>query len=177
MDDKITLDRKAFKVLASETRIKILKSLGKRRKMLAELSKELGMSNSAVKEHLENLAEAGLIAKIDDGHKWKYYELTRKGKNILTPGETKIWVILSASALAVMLTAYDMATRFYFMPQRALNSPALFGEAAKGYAGSGGAGISYVPYLHIILIVVFSVLFGLSAAYLFVLRRNMKNSI
>ena len=39
VEDKITLDRDAFKSLASETRIKILKSLDRRRKMGTELAK------------------------------------------------------------------------------------------------------------------------------------------
>ena len=112
MEDKITLDRDAFKVLASDTRINILKSLKIQRKTLSELAKEFEMSVSTVKEHLDNLVGAELIAQKDDGHKWKYYDLTRKGKNILNPGETKIWVLLSMSALAATGITYDMISRF-----------------------------------------------------------------
>ncbi len=179
MEDRITLDRKAFKVLASDTRIRILKSLGKRRKMLSELAKELGMSNSSVKEHLDNLADAGLVVQIDDGHKWKYYELTRKGRNILNPGEMKIWLMLSLSGIAAVLTAYDLMRRFTFVYSGSGMRDAV-GKAAE-IAGSAGAHagpqVSYVPYVHIILIAVFSVLFGLSVAYLIVLRKNMRNCI
>jgi DNA-binding transcriptional ArsR family regulator len=82
-EEKITLDREAFRSLASGTRISILKSLDQRRKMLTELAKELDMSPSTVKEHMDSLRKAGLVILKDDGHKWKYYELTRNGKNIL----------------------------------------------------------------------------------------------
>ena len=54
-DEKITLDRSTFKVLSSDTRIRILKLLGKRRMTLSEVSACLEMSVSAVKEHLETL--------------------------------------------------------------------------------------------------------------------------
>lgn len=80
MEDKITLDKESFKSLASGTRISILKSLDVRRKTLTELSKQLSMSPSTVKEHMENLCNADLTVQVDDGHKWKYYELTNKGK-------------------------------------------------------------------------------------------------
>jgi len=107
-DEKITLDMKSFKALASESRVTILKSLNKRRKMLTELSKELDMSPSTVKEHMVNLSKAGLVVQIDDGHKWKYYELTRAGKDILSPDETRVWVILGLSAVALIFTSWDL---------------------------------------------------------------------
>jgi len=110
--EKITLDKKTFKTLASDTRIGILKSLGVRRKTLSELAKEYGMSVSTIKEHLDNLAGAELVVQKDEGHKWKYYELTRKGKAVLNPEEKKIWILLSLSALAVLATGVDAVTGF-----------------------------------------------------------------
>ena len=78
-EEKVVLDRKSFEALAVDTRVKILKSLKERRKTLSEIAKEQGMSVSGIKEHLETLEHVGLIEKKDDGHKWKYYELTKKG--------------------------------------------------------------------------------------------------
>jgi len=109
-EEKITIDRKTFKTLASDTRIGILKSLKVRRKTLSELSKEHHMSVSTIKEHLENLVEAGLIVQIDDGHKWKYYELTRKGSAVLNPDEKKVWIMLSLSSVAVLAAGLDAVT-------------------------------------------------------------------
>lgn len=79
------LDKSTIKTLASDTRIDILKSLQKRRKMPAELAKELNLAPSTITEHLKNLEDVGLIQKKDTGHKWIYYELTGKGSSILQP--------------------------------------------------------------------------------------------
>jgi len=108
MDDKIVLDKKSFEALAADTRVKILKSLKERRKTLSELSKELKMSVSGTKEHLETLEGAELIVKIDDGHKWKYYELTKKGSDIVGPKELKVMVLLSLSTLALIVSMFAM---------------------------------------------------------------------
>ncbi|MEM5812599.1 MAG: winged helix-turn-helix domain-containing protein [Candidatus Aenigmatarchaeota archaeon] len=161
-EDRITLDREAFRSLASETRIYILKSLFVRRKMLAELSKELGMTPSSVKEHMESLMKAGLVTLKDDGHKWKYYELTRKGREILRPGERRIWIILSLSMLALLFTTYDLIVGFLRSGQGFMKS------APKMVAGdyqSTLPALQQVPYFHIIGIALFAALFGIALGY------------
>lgn len=107
-DDKIVLDRKSFEALAVDTRVKILKSLKERRKTLTEIAKEQKMSVSGIKEHLEILEKTGLIEKIDDGHKWKYYELTKKGKDIVGPKEVKVMILLSTSIVTLILSMLFM---------------------------------------------------------------------
>jgi DNA-binding transcriptional ArsR family regulator len=108
MEEKIVLDRKSFEALAVDTRVKILKSLKQRRKTLSEIANEQKMSVSGIKEHLETLENVGLIEKIDDGHKWKYYELTRKGQDIVTPRELRVWVLLSISSLLLIASLSAM---------------------------------------------------------------------
>ena len=111
MEDKIVLDRKAFGALAVDSRVKILKALRERRKMLTELADELGLSASSTKEHLGILVEAGLIERIDDGHKWKYYALTKKGAEIVSPGrEIRVWILLGIS-----LIGFIYSTMFLFI--------------------------------------------------------------
>ena len=85
--DEITLDRATFKALAADTRVAILKKLSSRQMTGAELSEETGLSPSTVKEHLDNLEKVGLITpvKTDVKRKWKYYQLTLKGKKIIQP--------------------------------------------------------------------------------------------
>jgi DNA-binding transcriptional ArsR family regulator len=107
-DDKIVLDRKSFEALAVDTRVKILKSLKARRKTLTEIAKEEGMSVSGIKEHLSILESVGLIEKIDDGHKWKYYELTKKGREVVGPKEVRVLIILSTSILALLVSLVFM---------------------------------------------------------------------
>jgi DNA-binding transcriptional ArsR family regulator len=112
MDGKITLDLNAFKALAADTRISILKSLGKRRKTLSELAEEQKLGASTVKEHLEVLQKAELVAQFDDGHKWKYWELTSKGKKIVYPEETQILVVLGGSFIALLAGIYLLFGKF-----------------------------------------------------------------
>lgn len=99
---KITIDRKALFTLASETRINLLKELDKRRMTQSELSKELGMSKTAVKEHLDKLEEAGLVERSDEGRKWIYYQLTGKGKYVLHPGSKITITLMLSTAIAAI---------------------------------------------------------------------------
>lgn len=112
MSDKISLDKESFKALAVDSRINILKELNKRRKTLSELSTCLNLGTSSVKEHLEILQKAELIKKIEEGRKWKYYELTWKGKNIVDPTEAKIFITLAVSLLALTGAFYMFIQKF-----------------------------------------------------------------
>jgi DNA-binding transcriptional ArsR family regulator len=171
-EEKITLDRRTFRTLASDTRISILKSLDVRRKMLTELAKEMDMSPSTVKEHMDSLRKAGLVNLKDDGHKWKYYELTRDGKNILHPGDMKVWVILSLSGLAFLVTAYDMVSGFLSQNAQFISKAGdamrvgeqLVGEAAPT-AAPLAAPAAQLPYFNIIGLVLFAGIFALALGY------------
>jgi DNA-binding transcriptional ArsR family regulator len=179
MEEKITLDRESFRTLASKTRVGILKSLGRRRKMLTELSKQFGMSPSTIKEHMDQLSTAGLVIQIDDGHKWKYYELTQKGKEIVNPTGTRIFVVLGLSAIAILFTGFDLA-------RIALNSASNF-AAQSGRAGAelvmeaGDAAPAAapnlitptLPFIHIIGLGLFAAIFGISLGY--IIARRMDN--
>jgi DNA-binding transcriptional ArsR family regulator len=107
-EGKVILDRRSFEALAVDTRVRILKSLKARRKTLSELAEEMGMSVSGVKEHLEVLERADLVRKMDDGHKWKYYELTGKGGELVAPKELRVWVVLSISMVVLALSVLAM---------------------------------------------------------------------
>ncbi|MCP4647806.1 MAG: winged helix-turn-helix transcriptional regulator [bacterium] len=112
MDDTIRLDRRSFEALAAESRVKTLKALSKRRKTLTELSKELGLSVSTMKEHLDVLVKAGLIMQMDEGRKWKYYELTRKGKGIVSPYPAKVLIMLAVSLILVFGSGWNFINAF-----------------------------------------------------------------
>jgi len=171
-EEKITLDRKTFRTLASDTRVSILKSLDVRRKMLTELAKELKMSPSTVKEHMDSLRKAELVVLKDDGHKWKYYELTRQGKNILHPGDMKVWVILSLSGLAFLVTAYDMASGFLTQNAGFLSKASdafrggeeMLTESAPAAAPLAGPA-AQLPYFDIIGLVLFMGIFAATLGY------------
>jgi DNA-binding transcriptional ArsR family regulator len=132
MDESIKLDRKSFEALAGQTRVKALKSLLRRRKTLTELSDELQLSPSTMKEHLDVLVDSELITQVDEGRKWKYYELTRKGKQIAEPHELRVWIILGLSIVAAAAAIFNLLYAF--------QSPAqpnfMMAEAAP--SGEGG---------------------------------------
>jgi DNA-binding transcriptional ArsR family regulator len=179
-DEKITLDRKTFRTLASDTRVSILKSLDCRRKMLTELSKELNMSPSTVKEHMDSLRKAELVVLKDDGHKWKYYELTRQGKNILHPGDMKVWVILSLSGLAFLVTAYDMLTGYLTLAVSQFSSGApdalreVGAAAPQALGASASAPAASLPYFDIIGMVLFAGIFAVTLGYYLGARKMWK---
>jgi DNA-binding transcriptional ArsR family regulator len=148
-EDKIVLDRKSFEALAVDTRIKILKSLKERRKTLSEIAKEQSMSVSGIKEHLETLENVGLIVKKDDGHKWKYYELTKKGSGIVAPRELRVWILLSISTIALFASVIALMSA-PGLPQDSLGANGLDGAGAgpqlmmatAEYSGGNDSGIA-----------------------------------
>lgn len=121
MDKKLVLDDRSFKALSADSRVNILKKLNERRMTLSELSQKLDLKNSTIKEHCNILLNAELISKIDEGRKWKYYELTGKGKQVVEPNlmqEVQVFVMLSLTAIIFM-------GLFLFMLQN--NIPSSFG--------------------------------------------------
>ena len=93
----IVLTKETFEVLASGTRLTILKNLHERRMTITELADGLGLAKSTVHHHLQRLADAGLVAADDDGRAWVYYALTPEGRALLQPhGSARIRIILTA---------------------------------------------------------------------------------
>lgn len=131
MDESIKLDRKSFEALAGQTRVKALKSLLRRRKTLTELSEELQLSPSTMKEHLDVLVDSELITQVDEGRKWKYYELTRKGRQIAEPHELRVWIILGLSIVAAAASIFNLLYAF----QAPANPMNTFAEAAPPEGG------------------------------------------
>ena len=95
----ITLDRESFKALASEVRVEVLKQLEVRRMTVTDLSHTMSLAKPTLLEHLDRLVSAGLVTKVDEGRKWIYYELTKRGRNILHPHQVKILISLAMSVL------------------------------------------------------------------------------
>lgn len=95
-----------LKAISAENRRVIIKSLKDRRKTLSELSRVLGIKPSSAKQHLSILEESGFVKQMDEGRKWKYYELTDKGKKLFALKEQNISVLLVfASAIFVLAFA------------------------------------------------------------------------
>ncbi len=110
--DEITLSRVEFKALASGTRTDIIKLLNERNHTLSEMSKKMELTAPTVKQHLSVLENAGLIQQNDEGRKWKYYSLTRKGSKILSPSSpANVFIVLGLSIIGVAAVLYSFLAR------------------------------------------------------------------
>ena len=134
MNSQLILDEKSFKALSADSRINILKNLGERRKTLTELSQRLQLGSSTVKEHCDILVSAELIKQVDEGRKWKYYELTSKGKQLTQPNlfdEVKVLIVLCLSTLVVG------GFVFFVLMNLTIMQGASMATSANDYSGGG----------------------------------------
>ncbi|OGI12642.1 hypothetical protein A3K64_03610 [Candidatus Micrarchaeota archaeon RBG_16_36_9] len=109
------IDRKTLKALSADTRLNILKSLGKRRKTPSELSKELNLATSTVVEHLNKLEEADLIRREETGHKWIYYNLTEKGSSLVKPRVPMNFIIVLSVCIIVFFAGFIYYVNYSYM--------------------------------------------------------------
>ncbi len=128
--DKITLDKKIIRALASETRVDILKKIDSGSMTLNKLTDDLNISKPTVHEHLTILIESGLVKKVNKDNKWAYYELTDKGTEILHPHKmTKIIVLLSSAILSFVVGIvglYRFVRSIFIFPEEALKAIAPY---------------------------------------------------
>ena len=106
MYPKISLDSNVFKALSAKSRVDILKHLNNRKYTQSELSQLMNMKVPSVKEHLTELERAELVQKLDEGRKWKYYQLTHKAKSILHPEQQQIFIALGVFVLSALGSGY-----------------------------------------------------------------------
>src|SRR3989338_9084401 len=99
---EVTLGSNEFKALSSDNRIKILKMLNERKYTLTEIAKKLSLTSPSSKQHLDILLKSQLVQMIDEDRKWKYYELTRKGKDLIDAEERQTTVLLLLSLTGIM---------------------------------------------------------------------------
>jgi len=168
MDDKITLDRETFKALAVDTRIEILKRLNEHKETLTDLAQEMNMSPSTIKEHLDKLVSVGLIEQIERDTKWKYYRLTSKGKAIVSPYETKIWILLGISIIGFIGITYSFLKKLMPVPKSlvTLKSEEVFATGIRTVPESTSEMLQQIPYIEFSLVIVFAIVIGMCIGYL-----------
>jgi len=131
--DKITLDKRMIRVLASETRIDILKKIDSGSMTLSKLTDELNISKSTIHEHLTILIESGLVQKVNRDNKWVYYELTDKGTEILHPHKMTKTIVLLSSAILIFVVGivglYRIVRSIFIFPEEALTAIAPYEPA------------------------------------------------
>ncbi len=135
----IILGNVEFKALASETRSGIIKLLNERNYTLSEISKKMELAAPTIKQHLALLEGAGLIQQMDEGRKWKYYSLTKKGIRILNPeAPTNVLIILGLSVIGFLGVFYSLFSRISMQTMvltapvnKQINDLPLLGKAAE----------------------------------------------
>jgi len=100
--DELKFDASELKILASDTRVEILKKLKERNYTVSELAKKTGHSKSTLHEHVSRLVDASLVEKADNyTDKWIYYKLTRRGKGLFVDNTKRVVIVLSLLLLIV----------------------------------------------------------------------------
>lgn len=111
MEEKVLIDKETLKAIAVDTRLNILKLLAKKKYTLTDLSEMLGLGNSTVKEHMDNLIKAELVEKEQTDRKWKFYSITLKGRRLVEPREIKVLFMFALSTIAAIGSAIWFAMK------------------------------------------------------------------
>jgi len=113
--NEVKFDQGELKVLASETRVEILKTLKDRNFTVSELSEKLGHSKSTLHEHISKLLESNLVEKADNyTNKWVYYRLSRRGKGLFVDNAKRVVVIIST--ILLITGVFQIAVFFTSVP-------------------------------------------------------------
>ena len=138
---KVTLDMNAFKALASDTRLDILKTLDGKRMSLNDISRKTKLNKATLHEHLAKLNEAGLVKKKErEGHKWVYYKLTWKGECLLHPENTRIVVMFSITFISVFVAVMFLAS---FAQPMVIGMAETYGDTTYLYEVENGEGAAF----------------------------------
>jgi ArsR family transcriptional regulator, arsenate/arsenite/antimonite-responsive transcriptional repressor len=173
---KVTLDRDAFKALASDTRLDILRCLDGKKMTVTELAGVTNMNKATLHEHLNKLSTVDLIKRVErEGHKWVYYKLSWKGSCLLHPENNRIVIMFSATILALIAGIGGIinyvSSLVHTIPTRdggMLGAPNKSPEDMNGvllYTTDQGSNLStnpYFLYLAIACIIAFIILFIIS---------------
>ncbi len=155
------LNKEDIKALSADTRVAILKSLSKRRKMPAELAKQFSLAPSTINEHLKHLEISKLVMRKNTGHKWIYYELTEKGSNLLAP-RFPINLILSLAGGIIFVAGL----LYQFLPKTFSRVGGALETTAKSAADISSLGstkvqeMAQIEALTVILVVIGTILIG-----------------
>jgi len=123
---KVTLNRDDFKVLASETRLEVIKALDGKRLSLNDIARSTNLHKMTLHEHLAKLVETGYVKRYErEGHKWVYYKLSWKGESLLHPENTRIVVLFSATFVTFFFGFSSLIGGWVITPYR----PITFGPA------------------------------------------------
>jgi len=126
------INKQTLKALSSDSRLAIMKSLTERRKMSAELQRQLNLSGSTIVGHLGILEQSGLVKRIETGHKWIYYDLTKKGLDLVKPSFPVQFVLMLTLGVVLVFGGFVKYSINTFAPLQMEAAPklAVGGESA-----------------------------------------------
>ncbi|PIO06530.1 hypothetical protein COT29_00575 [Candidatus Micrarchaeota archaeon CG08_land_8_20_14_0_20_59_11] len=139
----VVLDRESFRALSSKTRVSILKRLAERRKTASELARDVGITAQAASEHLRKMEKAGLVVAAKRS-KWVYFELSEKGRAVLEPGTTKLFVLLAISLVAVGWSAMRIMAQRAVVPTE-FPAPVLTDAGERALAATAENAAAQTP--------------------------------
>jgi DNA-binding transcriptional ArsR family regulator len=146
---KIKLSQDEFRVLASNTRIEILKLLDESQFTVSDISRKLDMNKATVHEHLSKLMEVGLVKKDDSPRKWVYYRLTWKGRNLLHPERVRVMVSLGIMLTVIVVGALLIALSTDFVTTSPPDGPEMPQTRTMDVVwGEGASADTYDVHVH-----------------------------
>ncbi len=102
--DEINIDKNIFKALSVETRVRILKLLLKNKLTQTNIAENLKLTIPSIKEHLDFLVKSNLISRLEEGRKWKYYQVTDKTKSLFNSEYYKFVITLGVFVISAGLS-------------------------------------------------------------------------
>ena len=168
---KVMLDKNAFKALASETRIDILKTLDGKKMGLKDISNASNIKKATIHEHLTKLHEVGLVKRNETkGHKCVYYKLSWKGESLLHPDNNKIVIMFSITFITLFFGIIGLFNFIMDKLETSDGSNMVFktvSEAEDAFNQTGGEilGIGQnqiFMYITIVCLILFSILLIIS---------------
>ena len=159
--NEVTVNNLTFKALSVETRVKILKLLLKSKLTQTDLAESLGLTIPSVKEHLDFLVNSGLIERLEEGRKWKYYQVTNKTKSLFNSEYYKFVITLGvfviSAGLSIIISLQKSAT---FIMEK---SEGIIGgqieETIPGQATDEPSMILFLFFMIIVISLIFTIIF------------------
>lgn len=163
--DEVQVTLGDLRVLASQTRFDILRSLEGTRCTVSELAEDLDIPRGTVHSHLEKLLETGFVKRHDDEERlWVYYSLTNSGQSLADTDRPRLVVLLTTST--GMIVAGLTSFLYYLSLPRPVPVPPENATSRDGGLIGGPAFTPQDPHLWVLvsslgLFITGSILLGL----------------
>ena len=143
----VEVESQVVRALLSPSKIKILSALSSRKKMPAELQKEIGLSAPTIVEHLQKMETVHIVERIETGRKFVYYELTARGKNLLRFRASIKFLVLLFIAIPGALNYYSTSFGSFATMAGTMETAPILQDISGGKATAGSGELISPPPL------------------------------